>query len=187
MSTRSTEPISPQRALQVARQAVRWGKREGARVVVAGGLAMYLFGHTRNTCDVDVLASKPIGQGRYYHKPIAFGGSTYLVPLGGRSRVLDVIIRDDDARPLYASSIAHAVKVRGVLVADPEHLVLMKLQAGRYKDLADVQFFLETKQVTTARVVALARRIGGQFYASEVRRGLHRVRDQMRAERRTEK
>lgn len=151
--------------------------------MVAGGLAMYLFGHTRNTCDVDVLASKPLGNGRYFFKNIAFGGTTYVIPLAGKRRILDVIIRDDHARALYESALKHAVRRKGVLVVDPVHLVLMKLLAGRYRDLGDVQFFLETKQVTVAKAAALAKRIGGVFYASEVRRGLQKVKDQIRMER----
>ena len=51
------EAIDPQAALQAARQVIRQAEAEGKKAAVAGGLAMQVFGFTRATSDVDVVAS----------------------------------------------------------------------------------------------------------------------------------
>ncbi len=178
------EPITFSQAMRLAARFVRLGKRQGTRTAVAGGLAMALYGHTRMTADVDLIAAKPLLKAaRYWCKNIWFGGNSYKVPIDRKRVSVDVIVRDDASRVLYESSLDMTRTLRGLPVISPEHLVLMKLEAGRHKDLSDVQFLLKEGITTPEKVTAVAQAIGGIMFANDKLRQATSLRAEALAER----
>lgn len=113
---------------------------------ICGGLATRLYMQERMTLDVDVLVAAEDEaaasalletMGARSAGPLAIGGHTWRLPNG---RMLDLIAWD---RPWLDESLDKAVAgPDGQPYLDLPYLVLMKLEASRVQDLADLSRML---------------------------------------------
>lgn len=136
----------------------------GEEVALAGGLAMQVWGSPRLTGDLDVVASSGLG---YQGPELSFGG----VRTHEHEIELDVIVRDDEWRKLYAEALAEAVEVSGVPmpVIAPEYLAAMKMVAGRPKDEGDVRYLVLMGDFDRPKAEAIVRRHLGPYAVKEFR------------------
>jgi hypothetical protein len=115
------------------------------------------------TADLDVVASGPIA-GLVAEEPLVFGGYVSRAPNGVP---IDIILRHDKAKPLYEDALLHAKRGHLGLVVSPEHLVVMKMVAGRDKDGFDLGFLLTSNVVDLAKARKLVETFLGWYGAEE--------------------
>lgn len=138
----SVPTISSDTGLEAAEKIGQLATQEEIEWAVAGGLAMYFYGSPRLTKDVDIIASKNLSL-TPEHK-LSFGGSSYTLQVGKYAVQIDWIVRSDGYQKYYRAALKEAVKMpNGLRVVTPEWLVLLKINAGRQKDLDDVVFLLK--------------------------------------------
>ncbi|MBI4956034.1 MAG: hypothetical protein HY908_28700 [Myxococcales bacterium] len=165
MSSERRALASPELLDAAAGFVIEAARREGVRAAVIGGLAMQAHGSDRLTADVDIaadalIASLPRG------KALSFGGEETSAPNG---IPVDVVVRTDDYAALYAEAIAEATTLRGLPVVGTEHLVAMKLAAGRPKHIADLEVLVLREATDLVRAEAIVRKHLGPYAARELR------------------
>lgn len=143
---RNTAPdkqsISTEEGLAVARLASKAAQDKGLVCALAGGLAMHLYGFTRATMDVDMIANQPLGWEA--KDKLSFGGETYSAMTGSRTIDLDWILRDDFFRDFYEAALRDAIETEEKLfVISPAWMVILKYIAGRGKDQIDLLWLLQ--------------------------------------------
>ena len=113
---------------------------------VIGGVATRSYMPERSTLDLDILIHKRDSQkvgvalkhaGYDFQQPLLIGGSAWKSPDG---RSLDVIERDHEW--VDEALLSYGKDPQGLPVVQLAYLVLMKLQASRTQDLADVSRML---------------------------------------------
>ena len=153
---RNTEPdkqsISTAEGLEVARTAARAAQAQGVACALVGGLAMHLYGFTRATTDVDMIADAPLGW--QAKDTLNIGGETYTALAGAREIELDWIIRDDFFRDFYEAALRDAIETEaGLRVIGPEWMVILKYVSGRGKDQIDLLWLLQQPGLVNREVV----------------------------------
>lgn len=153
---RNSEPhhqsISTAEGLEVARAAAQAAHAQGIACALAGGLAMHLYGFTRATTDVDMIASAPLGWP--VKNKLSFGGETYVATVGQREIDLDWILRDDFFLDFYDVALRDAIETEaGLFVISPEWLVILKYISGRGKDQIDLLWLLQQVGVVDRETV----------------------------------
>jgi hypothetical protein len=143
---RNTEPdkqsISTAEGLEVARIAARAARTQGIACALAGGLAMHLYGFTRATTDVDMIADAPLGW--QAKDTLSIGGEIYTAMAGAREIELDWIVRNDFFRDFYEAALRDAIQTEeGLNVVSPEWMVILKYVSGRGKDQIDLLWLLQ--------------------------------------------
>lgn len=143
---RNTAPekqsISTEEGLAVARTASQEARAKGIVCALAGGLAMHLYGFTRATMGVDMIADQSLNWA--VKDKLSFGGETYSASTGNRVIDLDWILRDDFFRDFYEAALRDAVEAEEhLLVIAPEWMVILKYVAGRGKDQIDLLWLLQ--------------------------------------------
>lgn len=138
----------------------RLAKGANQSIALAGGVAMQLYGSDRLTKDVDVIAYEAI-PGMKEIGTLSFGGFKCI---DSRGTAIDVIVRGDEYRDLYDDAVLTARPVQGmdILVADVEHIIVMKMQAGRRKDEDDIVSVLRAGTVDVKKTKELVRRFLGR-------------------------
>ncbi len=133
---------------------------------VVGAVATRLYMPERTTRDLDaVIRNEDASEVRLrlakagfrYQRELSIGGSSWLSPEGILTSVLEL------AEPWLAQALLEAQRNRdaqGLPVLPLPYLVLMKFQAGRVQDLADVTRMLGQANEATLSVV---RRLFGQY------------------------
>jgi hypothetical protein len=137
-----------------------WGDDVNYAVVGARAAALYM--PPRHTQDLDVLLDAEalprvqaalMKAGAVRLGPLAIGGETWRLAKGTE---LDVIVLD---RPWVAEALERVVTRLGERYLALTYLVLMKLEAGRTQDLADVARMLGyAKEADLAAVRAVVQR-----------------------------
>ncbi len=111
---------------------------------VCGAVATRLYMPERATADIDVLiyrrdsrAARRLLEGHRYVRTgdLAIGGSTWRSPDGA---LVDVIERDDPWVPAALQEAAANLDSQALPILPLPYLVVMKLQASRVQDLADL-------------------------------------------------
>ncbi|MFH0938592.1 MAG: hypothetical protein V1899_04825 [Planctomycetota bacterium] len=163
------EAIDPQTALQAAKQIIGKAEAEGKKAAVAGGMAMQIFGFTRATKDVDVVASDSLALKSL--RPLEFGGHIYSVRVGEKDIEVDWIVRSDDKRLVYEAALDNAeMTEHGFPVITPEWMVILKYLAGRGKDHIDLMWLLQQPElVAREKVIAIIESLMGSmaFWAKQ--------------------
>ena len=140
--TPEKQSISTEEGLEVAKAAIKAAHEKGIVCALAGGLAMHLYGFTRATTDVDMIANQLLGWEA--KDKLSFGGETYPASTGKREIDLDWIVRDDFFREFYEAALRDAVETdEGFFIINPEWMVILKYIAGRGKDQIDLQWLLQ--------------------------------------------
>ncbi len=141
-------------------------RQSGIRYALAGGIAMHLYGFTRATTDVDVVADRTLTVEA--QRRLSFGGESYAVPLGAQTVTVDWIVRDDDSAEWYAGALDAAIDSgTGHPIIAPEWLVVLKFFAGRGKDHLDLLWLLrQDGLVDRAEVQRIVVTVMGKKYAA---------------------
>ena len=155
--------LGPAELEEALREVQGLARASGVRIALAGGFALQRLGSPRLTADLDVVASGPI-EGLPAEKQLSFGGYSSTAPNGVPT---DVILRRDKARAIYEDALATAKSGAVGLVVSPEHLVVMKMVAGRDKNEIDLGFLLTSPGVDKERARALVERFLGWYGADE--------------------
>ena len=142
----SVPMISSDTGLEAAQRMGQIAAQEEIEWALAGGLAMYVYGSPRLTKDVDIIASKDLSLAPQHR--LGFGGSSYTLQVGKYAVQVDWIVRNDGYQKYYRAALKDAVKLpNGLRVVTPEWLVILKLNAGRQKDLDDIVFLLKQEKL----------------------------------------
>ncbi|MDX2033627.1 MAG: hypothetical protein SF339_23325 [Blastocatellia bacterium] len=167
--------VSTEEGLEIARAAARAAAEKGIACALAGGLAMHLYGFTRATTDVDMIADALLGWEA--KESLSFGGETYLASTGAREIDLDWIVRDDFFRDFHVAALRDAVEAEERLrVVAPEWMVLLKYVSGRGKDQIDLLWLLQQPGlVDRDRVRSLLREVLGEKAAALPLREVERL------------
>ncbi len=138
--------IATDTGVEAAQQAGQLAAQEEIDWVVAGGLAMHLYGSPRLTKDVDIIASNNLSLTP--HHRLSFGGSSSTLQIGKYAVQVDWIVRNDGYQKYYRASLRDAIKLsNGLRLVTPEWLVILKINAGRQKDLDDIIFLLKQRNL----------------------------------------
>ncbi|MBI1760980.1 MAG: hypothetical protein HYR56_06030 [Acidobacteria bacterium] len=133
--------IATDTGIEAAQQLGRLAAQEEIDWALAGGLAMHLYGSPRLTKDVDIIASRDLSLTPQHR--LNFGGNSYTQQVGKYAVQIDWIVRNDGYQKYYRAALKEAIKLsNGLRLVTPEWLVILKLNAGRQKDLDDIVFLL---------------------------------------------
>jgi hypothetical protein len=142
----ATPTILTDTGIEAVRKVASLAEQEEIEWAVAGGLAMHFYGSPRLTKDVDIIASKHLSL-TPQHK-LTFGGSSYTLQIGKYAVQVDWIVRNDGYQKYYRAALKEAIELpNGLRVVTPEWLVILKLNAGRQKDLDDIVFLLKQEKL----------------------------------------
>lgn len=158
----SVPMISSDTGLEAAQQMGQQAAKEETEWAVAGGLAMYVYGSPRLTKDVDIIASRNLSLTPKHG--LSFGGSSYRLQVGQYEVQIDWIVRNDGYQKYYRAALKDAIELpNGLRIITPEWLAILKINAGRQKDLDDVVFLLKQhKLVDRPAVKQKLIEIGGE-------------------------
>lgn len=137
----ASNSISTETGLRAAEIIGQTADKLGIDWALAGGIAMHLYGFTRATKDVDVIASAVLPLESKMH--LSFGGESYEVEVGETKVTVDWIVRDDLFIIFYESALKDALDLAGRRVVSPEWLAILKYAAKRPKDSLDLRFLLQ--------------------------------------------
>lgn len=147
ISQHAAQPmIATDTGLEAAKQAGQVAAQEEIEWAVAGGLAMHLYGSQRLTKDVDIIASRLLSLTPEH--ALSFGGGSYTLQVGKYAVPVDWIVRSDGYQKYYRAALRDAITLpNGIRIVTPEWLVILKLNAGRQKDLDDIVFLLRFQRL----------------------------------------
>ncbi len=141
-SSSSKRTISTETGLEAIEPLLARAKDAGISYALCGGIAMHLYGFSRATQDVDVIASKALDLES--QRRISFGGESYEVEAGGQRVRVDWIVRDDFFRDFYAAALEEAEETEdGYPIIAPEWMIVLKYIARRGKDRLDMMWLLQ--------------------------------------------
>lgn len=144
--------ISTDTGVEAVQRVGQLAAQEEIEWAVAGGLAMHLYGSPRLTKDVDIIASNHLSLTPQHR--LSFGGSSYTLEVGKYAVQVDWIVRNDGYQNYYRAALNDAIKLpNGIRIVTPEWLVILKYNAGRQKDLADIVFLLKEESLVNRLTV----------------------------------
>lgn len=121
-------------------------------IALAGGIAMHVYGFTRATTDVDLVAANVLPLDS--NKELSFGGKNYSVSVDGREVSVDVIVRNDELAGIYQVALEQAAETdRGLKIIAPEWLVVMKHLSARAKDKLDLLWLLQQEKLVDRKKI----------------------------------
>lgn len=146
------DSIPTEVGIEAAEVMAKVAGENGIACALAGGIAMHIYGFTRATTDVDMLAQAilPLES----HGELNFGGESYRVKVGKRTVSVDVIVRNDELKKIYETALAGALETDSHLrIISAEWLVVMKHYAGRAKDKLDLIWLLQQEGLVGRKLV----------------------------------
>jgi Nucleotidyltransferase of unknown function (DUF6036) len=144
------------------RTVLAFSRNSGSKVALIGGIAMQFYGSDRLTKDIDFIADKPFA-GLHDSSQMSIGGFKGKT---ARETQVDVIIGHEyDA--LYKEALREAdkkiAKELKVAIARPEHILVMKIVAGRSKDKEDIKTLIRLKAIDLLKTRKIIERHLGRF------------------------
>lgn len=119
---------------------------------LAGGIAMHIYGFTRATTDVDVLASSILPL--KVKEKLNIGGRSHEVKVGKRIVIVDVIVRDDELAQIYQTALSDSLETdASVRIISSEWMAILKHFAGRAKDKLDLVWLLQQDGLVDRKLV----------------------------------
>jgi hypothetical protein len=136
------QTITTEEGLEAVELLAKVADDNGVEFMIAGGLAVQLYGFTRATTDADVFASDVLPLDAF--RKLSFGGESYNVQIAsGKVIVVDWIVRNDEQQDVYDASLSQSLPFTDDLeIISPEWLVIIKQLAGRGKDELDWMWLL---------------------------------------------
>ena len=165
MTGRSKRFLAPETLDEAAREVALLAHDERVPVALIGGYALQLYGSTRLTGDVDVVAGQII-EALPDGEPLSFGGIQTESPNGVP---IDLVLRDDDYAKLYEEALVRAVDLQDapMPVVRLEYLAAMKMGAGRARDEADLEWIILRSGVDLPETRRIVRKYLGTYAARE--------------------
>ena len=121
-------------------------------IALAGGIAMHIYGFTRATTDVDMLAQAVLPLKSL--SELSFGGENYQVTVSERVVSVDVIVRNDELAKIYQTALSQAKETDiGIKIISPEWLVVMKYFSARAKNKIDVIWLLQEEGLVDRKLI----------------------------------
>lgn len=144
--------ITTEDGVAAAEAVAKIAQERGIDCALAGGVAMHLYGFTRATTDVDMLASKALGLEA--DRKLSFGGETYTIEVGAKEIAVDWIVRNDEVAEIYVAALADAKEMsNSVKIITPEWLTIIKKLADRGKDQIDLLWLLRRPGLVDRKLV----------------------------------
>jgi hypothetical protein len=145
-------------------EVVSLTSKSGVNVALVGGVALQLYGSDRFTKDVDFVGDGEF-DGLNDVGRISLGGWKGFTSKGVR---VDVLV-SGEFEGLYENVLAGAryEPDLGVKVARAEHIMAMKLVAGRGKDEEDIRIMLRLRQIDLTEARRFIRQNLGQYAVKE--------------------
>lgn len=162
-SSKARTSISTETGIKAAESVKKIADEARIDFAIGGGLAMHIYGFTRATVDVDLIAGAPLPVASV--KELSFGGKGYLIKVGRRNVPVDVIVRSDELTKVYRCALDDAVETDiGLKIVSPEWLLILKFFAGRAKDKLDLLWLLQENGLVDRKQVKknLIKAIGKQ-------------------------
>ena len=121
-------------------------------IALAGGIAMHIYGFTRATTNVDMLAQAVLPLKSL--SELSFGGENYQVTVSERVVSVDVIVRNDELAKIYQTALNQAKETDiGIKIISPEWLVVMKYFSARAKDKIDLIWLLQEEGLVDRKLI----------------------------------
>jgi len=121
-------------------------------IALAGGIAMHIYGFTRATTDVDMLAQAVLPLKS--QSVLTIGGENYHVKVSERTVSVDVIVRNDELTNIYQTALNQANETDiGIKIISPEWLVVMKYFSARAKDKIDLIWLLQEEGLVDRKLI----------------------------------
>lgn len=161
LSVKSSIPTSV--GIDAAERVSEIAKDNGVKCALAGGIAMHIYGFTRATTDVDIVAQATLPLES--HNELNIGGESYRVKVGKRIVTVDVIVRNDELKKIYETALSQALDTDvHVKIISPEWMAIMKHFAGRAKDKLDLIWLLQQDGLVDRKLIEknLAKALGKQ-------------------------
>ena len=144
--------ISTDTGVEAVQTVAQFANQEEIDWAIVGGLAMYLYGSPRLTNNVDLIASKNLSLTPEHG--LTFGGNNYVLQVGKYSVRVNWIVRNDGYQKYYRAALKRAITMpNGLRIITPPWLVILKINAGRQKDLDDIVYLLKEKKLVDRPVV----------------------------------
>ena len=113
---------------------------------------MHVYGFTRATTDVDMLAQAVLPL--VSQSELTFGGENYKVKVAKRIVSVDVIVRNDELAKIYQTALSQANETDvGIRIISPEWLVVMKFFSARAKDKIDLIWLLQEDGLVNRKLI----------------------------------
>lgn len=150
-SSAEKQSISTETGLKAVNKIIPIAEENGVEWMLAGGIAMHLFGFVRATVDVDVIASATLPLES--QKNLSFGGESYLADADDRRVTVDWIVRDDEYREFYEQALRNAAHADDLRIISPEWMVIIKYLAARAKDKLDLIWLLQADKLVNRELL----------------------------------
>lgn len=138
--------------IEAAEMTAKIATDNGIACALAGGIAMHIYGFTRATTDVDMLAREELPLES--HGELSFGGENYKVKVGARTVSVDIIVRNDELATIYETALSQANELDiGLKIISPEWLVVMKHFSARAKDKIDLIWLLQEDGLVDRKLI----------------------------------
>ena len=113
---------------------------------------MHIYGFTRATTDVDMLAQAVLPLDSL--NELSFGGENYQITVSERTVSVDVIVRNDELAKIYQTALSQAKETDiGIKIISPEWLVVMKYFSARAKDKIDLIWLLQEEGLVDRKLI----------------------------------
>lgn len=142
--------MAPRAIVRAARKVSRLLVDQNIPHALVGGLAVGLYGYNRTTRNVDFLVFRSAQKGLEELGP----RTPISEPLKGVSTTMDRVDMNFIfvAKPLRRRDISSAIRIASVPVIGLDPLIVMKMVAGRTKDLVDIADLLRLGEVSVEKV-----------------------------------
>lgn len=138
--------------IEAAQAVAAIAGENGIACALAGGIAMHIYGFTRATTDVDVLASAVLPLAS--KKKLNIGGRSYPIKVGKRTVTVNVIVREDELTEIYRTALNDALETDvSVKIISTEWMTILKHFAGRAKDKLDLVWLLQQDGLVDRKLV----------------------------------
>ena len=138
--------------IEVAEMTSKVAREHGIACALAGGIAMHIYGFTRATTDVDIIAQAVLPLES--KKNLNFGGKSYQIKVGKRTVTVDIIVRNDELEDVYRTALNQALDTDiGIKIISPEWLAIMKHFASRAKDKLDLIWLLQQNGLVDRKLI----------------------------------
>lgn len=138
--------------IEAAEATAKVAGENGIACALAGGIAMHIYGFTRATTDVDLIADSELPLES--KKKLNIGGRTYHIKVGKREVQVDVIVRNDELTAIYKTALAEALETDiSVKIISSEWMMILKHFAARAKDKLDLIWLLQQEGLVNRKQV----------------------------------
>lgn len=146
------ESLPTEIGIAAAEIAAKIADENGIACALAGGIAMHIYGFTRATTDVDMLAQAVLPLESI--EELSFGGESYKIDVENRTVSVDVIVRNDGLSAIYQTALSQASETDiGIGIISPEWLVVMKYFSARAKDKIDLIWLLQEEGLVNRELI----------------------------------